>query len=215
MQSLRLAALLAAAALLLISNVATAKEAGNWIVRAGVTHIAPKSDNGTVPGDPAIDLDVSTATQLTFDGTYMVTNNFGIELLAALPFKHDIDGQVGDTTVELASVKHLPPTLSAVYHFNTSGRWQPYLGAGVNWTIFFDEKEKDALGDASLKLTNSLGFAAVAGLDIALTERFYLNGNIRWMNIESDVKLDGVEVTKAKIDPLIYAINIGWRLGGG
>ncbi|MEM8767880.1 MAG: OmpW family outer membrane protein, partial [Pseudomonadota bacterium] len=149
------------------------------------------------------------------DFTYMVSNNFGIELLAALPFKHDIDGRIGSDTVELASIKHLPPTLSAVYHFNTAGRWQPYLGAGLNWTIIFDEDEKDALGDASLKLSNSVGFAAVAGLDIAVTERFYLNGNIRWMNIESDVKLDGVEVTTAKIDPLIYAINVGWRLGGG
>lgn len=211
MRSLKLA-VLCAAAVLLWANAATAKEAGDWIIRAGVTYIDPKSDNGTVGGEVPIQLDVGSATMLTFDGTYMFTNHWGVELLAALPFKHDIYGEAGDERAKLATVKHLPPTLSAVYHFNTAGKWQPYVGAGVNWTIFFDESEKDPLGDASLKLTNSLGLAAVAGIDIALTERMYLNGNIRYMDIESDVKVDGEKVAKAKIDPWVYAINIGWKI---
>ena len=212
MRSLKLA-VLCAAAVLLWTNTVIAKEAGDWIVRAGVTNISPKSDNGTIAGADPITLDVKLATMMTFDGTYMITNNFGVELLAALPFKHDIYADDGNTRAKVATTKHLPPTLSAVYHFNSAGKFQPYVGAGLNWTIFFDEKAKGPLEDAgnSVKLSDSVGIAGVVGLDIALTEKMFLNGNIRYMNIETDVKVDGTKVATAKIDPWVYAINIGWR----
>jgi outer membrane protein len=201
-------AALSAAVLLLWNNTVVAKEAGDWIVRAGATHIAPKSDNGSLDADPTIELDVDSATMFTFDGTYMISNNWAVELLAALPFKHDVSATgLG----KVATVKHLPPTLSGQYHFNPAGKFSPYVGAGVNWTIFFDEDPKGALEDVDLKLTNSLGLAAVVGVDIPLTENMLLNATVRWMNIESDVKVNGDKAAKAKIDPWIYAINIGWR----
>jgi outer membrane protein len=195
-------------------ETAVAKEAGDWIVRAGITYIDPKSNSGTVLGDPTIELQVGSATMLTFDGTYMVTDNFGVELLAALPFKHDIYGEIDGDRQKLATTKQLPPTLSAVYHFNTQGKFQPYVGAGINWTIFFDEQEKNLLDDldVNLKLTNSLGLAAVVGIDIALTEKMFLNGNIRYMDIDTDVKLDGNKVATAAIDPWVYTLNIGWKI---
>ncbi len=211
MRSLKLAVLCAAAVLLWTSN-AFATEAGDWIVRAGLTNISPKSDNGYVEV-LAADLDVGKATMFTFDGTYMVTDSFGVELLAALPFKHDVYADAPNSREKIATVKHLPPTLSAVYRFNGQGQFQPYVGAGINWTIFFSEKEKGVVDDlnAKLKLSNSVGLAAVVGLDIALSEKMFLNGNIRYMDIDSDVKLDGTKIATAKIDPWIYSINIGWR----
>lgn len=218
MRLLKLAALFAAAMLIWVNDV-EAKEKGDWIVRAGVTHIDPKSNNGSLV-IPELELDstvrVDSATMMTFDGTYMITDNFGVELLAALPFKHDIKV---DGLGKVGSAKHLPPTLSGVYHFNTSGKWQPYVGAGVNWTIFFDEKESGVLDDldASLKLKDSWGLAGVVGIDVMLTDTMFINGNIRYMDIDSDVKItvpgetsDLVAKTTAKVDPWIYAINIGW-----
>jgi outer membrane protein len=114
MRSLILAALGGAAAMLLFIDDAAAKEAGDWIIRAGITHVAPKSNNGSIDDGEGgvINLDVGTATMMTFDGTYMVTNNFGVELLAALPFKHDIKGHADGTNAKLATVKQLPPTLN-------------------------------------------------------------------------------------------------------
>jgi outer membrane protein len=167
-----------------------------------------------------VDVVVDSATMLTFDGTYMLSDNFGVEVLAALPFKHDVNIDDGSDSMKVATVKHLPPTVSGVWNFNPSGTWQPYVGLGVNWTIFFDESEKGFLedNDASLKLSNSLGFAAVFGLDVMLTERMFLNGNIRYMDIESDAKItipgdpNTVLETNVRIDPWIYAINIGWTL---
>jgi outer membrane protein len=208
---------LAAASALLCANAALATEAGDWIIRAGVSDVVPKSDNGTIaadPGDPSIKVEVDDAVMLTFDGTYMVTDNFGVELLAALPFEHDIYGKTAGAKVKLATVKQLPPTLSAVWRFNSAGKLQPYVGAGVNWTLFFDEKEKGPLDDpdVNLKLDNSLGLAAVFGVDVFLTEKMFLNGNIRYMDIDTDVKVNGDKVLTAKVDPWVYAINIGWRI---
>ncbi len=219
MRAIKLAAI-AAAMTAIWTNTALATEAGDWIIRAGVSDVVPKSTNGTIapeaPGDPEIRLDVDDAAMLTFDGTYMITDSFGVELLAALPFQHSIYGSVPGTPgkIKLATVKQLPPTLSAVYRFNPSGQFQPYGGVGVNWTIFFDVKQKGPLDDPDidLQLDNSLGLAAVVGIDIALTEKMFLNGNIRYMDIDSKVKVNGVKVVTANVDPWVYAINIGWRI---
>jgi len=204
--------------MLIWANDVAAKEKGDWIIRAGVSHIDPASDNGTLVIPPLNfvgDINVDSGTMMTFDGTYMITDHLGVELLAALPFEHDVSV---DGLGKVATVKHLPPTLSAVYHFNTQGKLQPYVGAGVNWTIFFDESEKGTLNDldASLNLGNSLGLAAVVGIDIMLSERMFLNGNIRYMDIDTDAKISipnvGSVKPKVKIDPMVYAINIGWVL---
>lgn len=216
MRLLKLAALFAAVMVIWVNDV-EAKEKGDWVVRAGVSYIDPKSNNGSID-ELDVGLVVDSAAMLTFDGTYMFTDNFGLELLAALPFKHDISIDDGMDTAKVASVKHLPPTLSAVWHFNSAGKVQPYVGAGINWTIFFDEKEKGLLDelDANLKLKNSLGLAAVVGLDVMLTESMFINGNIRYMDIDSDATItipgdpNTVLETTAKIDPWVYAINIGW-----
>jgi outer membrane protein len=216
MRSLKLASLFAAVMLIWVTDV-QAREAGDWVIRAGVSHIDPKSTNGSI-GELGVDVVVDSASMLTFDGTYMFSDNFGLELLAALPFKHDVNIDDGTDSAKVATVKHLPPTLSGVWNFNPQGKLQPYVGLGVNWTIFFDESEKGLLDDldASLKLKNSLGFAAVVGLDVMLTERMFLNGNIRYMDIDSDVKItvpgdpNLVVRATAEIDPWVYAINIGW-----
>ena len=112
---------------LLMPCFAHARDAGDWLLRTGAHTVQPKSDNGSISALGA-DVEVDGATMFTFNLTYMVTQSIGVELLAAAPFKHDID--IGGAT--LASTKHLPPTLSVVYAFNPSSRVVVYAGAGVN-----------------------------------------------------------------------------------
>ena len=109
--------------------------------------------------------DVNNNTQLGLTFGYMVTDNIGVELLAATPFEHKVTlTGVG----KIAKVKHLPPTLMAQYYFGHSeDKLRPYLGAGLNFTTFFDEKFNNnetvnALGLNSLDLKNSWGFAALS-----------------------------------------------------
>ena len=98
----------------------------------------------------------------------MVTDNIGVELLAATPFRHKVT--LGGT--DLATVHQLPPTLMAQYYFgDKQDKLRPYLGVGVNYTTFFDEKFNDygkSAGLSNLDLKDSWGVAAQAGLDYNL-----------------------------------------------
>ncbi len=184
---------------------AQAFEAGDWIVRAGAKRVDPKSDNNDV-------VNVADDTQFTFDVTYMFTDHFGLELLAAAPFSHDIRLNDGGTTV--GSTDHLPPTLSAQYHFNPSGRFQPYVGLGLNWTLFFSEDTTGPLAGADLSLDNSLGLAAQVGFDVAVNDNWLVNFDLRWIDIDTDATVDGDDLGTVEIDPTVIGINFGYRFGG-
>ncbi len=185
----------------LAAPAALAHEAGDWIVRGGFHTVDPKSDNGDI-------VEVDSDTMFTFDVTYFLNQNVGVELLAALPFKHDI-GLVDGPTV--ASTKHLPPTLSAVYHFMPDAKVQPYVGAGINYTIFFDEQTRGALDGTSLSLDNSVGLAGTVGVDIALDERWFLNAVVRYIDIDTDAELDGADLETVSIDPWAFGLNVGYK----
>ncbi|MFU8814355.1 MAG: OmpW/AlkL family protein [Pseudomonadales bacterium] len=183
------------------STASHAHEPGDWVVRGGFHHISPKSNNSDI-------VDVKSDTMLTFNVLYMLNGNWGVELLAALPFEHDIALVDGPT---VASTKHLPPTLSVVYHFLPDGAIQPYLGAGLNVTLFFDESTKGALAGTNLSLDNSVGAAAVFGVDVALGSNWFLNADVRYLDIETDAKLDGAKLGTVKIDPWAFGLNLAYR----
>jgi outer membrane protein len=184
-----------------LSATADAQEADRWIWRAGVHSVQPKSDNHGV-------VNVDSAAMLTFSGTYLFASNWGVEVLAALPFKHDINLNGGG---RVAETKHLPPTVSLQYHFNPTGAVRPYIGAGVNYTLFFDEKTTGALAGSKLKLDPSFGLAAQAGLDVSLGSDWFINVDVRWMDIDTDAKLNGSGLGTVEIDPLVYGLSIGRR----
>ncbi len=177
-----------------------ARSAGDWTVGAGVHQVNPKSDNGSVAGG-TLDLDIGSSVRPTFTAEYFLSDRWGVEVLAAVPFQHDIGvkgvGKVGST-------RHLPPTVSLQYHFNNGGRVSPFLGAGVNYTTFFSEDTRGALAGSKLKLDDSWGLAAHAGVDFALNERSAIRIDARWIDIDTDVKLDGAGLGTVNIDPIVY-----------
>ena len=179
---------------------AAAQSAGDWTLAIGAHQVAPKSDNGSLAGG-TMDLDIGSSVRPTIAFEYFIADGLGLEVLAAAPFNHDIDidglGQVGST-------KHLPPTVSLQYHFNREGTVRPLLGVGVNYTTFFSEDTRGELAGADLELGDSWGLAAHAGIDFDVGERGAIRLDVRWMDIESDVKVDGVKLGTANIDPLVY-----------
>lgn len=199
------APLLAGLALALSSAAAPAmaQSKGDWTLSAGVHQVAPKSNNGSLAGG-TLKVDVDSDIKPTITGEYFIADNLGIEVLAALPFKHDINiaglGRVGST-------KHLPPVVTLQYHFNSQGKVTPFLGAGVNYTTFFSEETGGALAGSTLKLDDSWGLAAHAGLDFAISEKAALRVDLRWMDIDSKVKLDGQKLGTVEIDPLAYGVS--------
>lgn len=195
-----LAPTLLAAAAACFALPAAAQSAGDWTLAIGAHQVAPKSDNGSLAGG-TMDLDIGDSLRPTIAFEYFIYDGLGLEVLAAAPFSHDINidglGRVGST-------KHLPPTVSLQYHFNRDGRVRPLLGVGVNYTTFFSEGTTGELAGAELELGDSWGLAAHAGIDFDVGERGAIRLDVRWMDIESDVRVDGVKLGTANIDPLVY-----------
>ncbi len=191
-----------AAAVAAVATPALAQSKGDWTVGVGVHQVAPKSDNGKLAGG-TLAVDVDSDVKPTITGEYFIADNLGIEVLAALPFKHDINidglGRVGST-------KHLPPVVSIQYHFNSKGKVSPFLGAGINYTTFFSEDTTGALAGSKLKLEDSWGLAAHAGLDFKVADKSSIRVDLRWIDIDSKVKLDGEKLGTVNIDPLVYGV---------
>lgn len=215
----------------LMATGVSAADAPKYKSRVGITNVNPKSSNGTIavgilPGEPTgLSTDVQDDTMLTFNGVYMVTENIGIELLAALPFDHEIEasGAVLGALGEIGSTKHLPPTLSAQYYFNNSSAFTPYVGLGINYTLFFQEELTSGaatllsgqLGTTvntnDISLSNSVGFAYQVGVDYDINENMLINLDVRKMDIDTDVKIIGVDVGEVKIDPTVISLNFGYK----
>lgn len=181
---------------------ATAHEDGDKLLRVGIGMVDPKSDNGNVAS-------VDSGTTLVFNGTWFVSDNVGIELLASLPFSHDVNLAADGTKV--GETKHLPPTLSVQYYFDTASAFDPYVGLGLNYTLFFDEETTGPLAGLDLSLDDSLGVAAQIGFDYQLSDSMFMNLDARWINIETDATLDGVALETVEIDPVVYSVTLGWK----
>jgi outer membrane protein W/outer membrane protein OmpA-like peptidoglycan-associated protein len=176
-----------------------------WIVRGGFSTVDPKGRNLQLT--PTTDLTVDKKTSFTFDVTYLLTERWGVELLAAYPFEHDIDLRTNGRRTAFGSVKHLPPTLSLQYHLNPNGKFRPYVGVGVNYTLFSSE-EPDGLS-----LDDSFGMAIGGGIDYMIGRHALLNFSIKHIDIDADAKLNGADIGTVAIDPMVYGINFGWRFG--
>jgi outer membrane protein len=200
--------LLLATAVAIAAAPAAARSRGDWTLGLGVHNVDPRSDNGSLDASalelgplPPTEVGGSVRPTITFE--YFIRNNLGLEVLAALPFQHDIDirgvGKVGST-------KHLPPTVSLQYHFANAGKATPFVGLGVNYTTFFSEETTGALSGTRLKLDDSWGLAAHVGVDFALGQRSALRLDARWIDVDTEVSVEGVGIGKAQIDPLVYGV---------
>jgi len=237
--------LIAGALGLAVTAIPAQAEQGDWILRGGWTMVSPKSGNlklgdlGEVPGlDLSIDnvsLEVDDGNSLGLTVTYMMTDNWAIDLLAAVPFKHDIKLKATFTdlippggsftdSVKIGDTKHLPPTLSLQYHFMPDSFFSPYVGVGLNMTIFSSEKLNsdaqdlfEALGltDAKLSLDTSTGVAGQIGADFNFSGGWLINADIRYIDIGTKAKIKAVEDTVSlgtvNIDPIVYSIMVGYR----
>lgn len=196
-----------AAALLAAAAPAMAQTKGDWTLGVGVHAVDPTSNagdlNGAALGLGALPTKVDSDVKPTITFEYFIADNVGIEVLAALPFKHEVSidgvGKVGET-------KQLPPVVSLQYHFTNRSKVTPFVGLGVNYTRFFSTDSKGALAGTRLKLEDSWGLAAHAGLDYAISDNGALRVDLRWADIDTKVEVNGAKLGTAKIDPLVYGV---------
>jgi outer membrane protein len=186
---------------------AHAVQKGDWLIRGGLGHVAPTGESVTVPVVGG-KLEADSATSLAINFTYMLSDNLGVELLGALPFKHDLThdslGKVGET-------RQLPPTLMLLYIFAPRSGVRPYAGIGLNYTTFFSEKTKGALDGTSLKLDDSFGVAVEAGVDVDISKDWFFNASLWRMDIDTEADSSLLGKFDVAIDPWVLFVGVGTR----
>lgn len=211
------------AAGLIIPAQAMAYEAGDWLVRGRIIDIAPNdssgslSINGADTGQEGVRVNSDTVPEL--DITYMLTQNWGVELILGYS-QHKVAGEKTWAALgDVINTKVLPPTLTLQYHFRPHSEWRPYVGLGVNYTTFFDEKvpSSSALSapGAKVDLDHSWGLAAQAGIDVALNQDWFVNFDVKYIDIDTTAHFSGISVGTAEIDadidPWVWGVGIGRR----
>ncbi|GAB4360443.1 MAG: outer membrane beta-barrel protein [Immundisolibacter sp.] len=204
---------------------AHAYEAGDLLIRGRVIAVDPREDSeavkisgvGPIPGS-GVGLDSDVTPELDF--TFMLTPNWGLELILASS-EHDVQGTGSLAGLgRLFDARTLPPTLTLQYHFNTNGTLRPYAGIGVNYTHFFNEDAsagfKTAMGGrASVELEDSWGLAANVGVDYAINEDWFVNADVKYIDMDTEAKIStaalGRLTVDVDIDPWVYGIGIGRR----
>lgn len=202
----RTAAALALAAIAALPLVAQAQAAapGPWMVRVRAVNIDSVNHDSTGLG-----LAINDKVIPEVDISYFFTPQIAAELVLTYPQKHDISA----SGVKIGSLKHLPPTLTAQYHFTSLGAFKPYLGAGVTYTRFssvnFVPAVNAALSPSIEK--DSFGLALQAGFDYQVAKNVYLNVDVKKVQIRTDVKSFGVKAGEFKVDPVLFGIGVGYR----
>ncbi len=202
---------------MLTSAPAMAYEAGDILMRVGTASVNPENTSNDVDQIAGAQASANDNTQLGISGTYMITNKIGVEVLGATPFTHKLKGKGGLAGVNIGEVKHLPPTISAQYYFmDNESALQPYVGGGLNITVFFDEKVDSDLNGAyqKLDLDESVGLAVQAGVDYNINENMFVNASAMYAKIGTTATLEGSAgklTVDYDLDPMVYRVNFGYK----
>ena len=185
-------------------NTSATEAQSPWLLRVRAVHLDSANKDST-----GLNLSVNNKTMPEVDVSYFFTPNIAAELILTYPQKHDLRSN----GAKIGTLKHLPPTLLAQYHFTQFGKFKPYLGAGVNYTRFssvnFDPAVVAALQPSIKK--NSWGLALQAGFDYQLDQNWSLNLDVKKVQIKTDVRSFGNKVGSFKADPLLVGVGVGYR----
>ena len=185
--------------------------AGDWQVKLGASALAPQNDdNGIIAGGKAT---VSNEVGFTPSVEYFFANSpISVELLLATPFKHDVSIEgVGEN---VASLKHLPPTVTAKYNFKNSTRFTPYVGVGATVVIPWDEKVKGNLeGAGKLEADVAYGVAGQVGFNFqpADAKNWGVYADVRYAQVETDLELNGTNIGELEVNPWVYTIGYSYK----
>ena len=206
-----LQSVIAAGAIAMVAGPALAYEAGDIIVKAGVVNVSPKDDNADTSALVADSgLQITSDTQLGLTGTYVVTPNIGVEVLAATPFTHTVEGDGALDGVDVMETSHLPPTVSALFYpMGGDSAIQPYVGLGLNYTFFFDESDEANLGSKGLE--PSFGLSYSAGVDYMINEDWLVGAAIYKIDIDTEVKGGAADGLEVEIDPTVLLLTCGYK----
>lgn len=181
-------------------------QAGDILVRARAIGIMPIEKSSTSIGGTA---DFSTQVVPELDATYFITDQIGVEVIAATARHHAKARDTGAGTFDAGSAWVLPPTVTLQYHFTDLDWVKPYIGAGLNYTMYLDEEPGS---QSSLKIKDSFGYALQAGMDVPIDERWSWNFDVKKLFVKANAEWNGGAVSaNIDLDPWIVGTGIGYR----
>lgn len=197
-------------ALSVCAAMATEAEAGEkspWQLRGRLITVQPDEDSSISPIGGEVDVDGSVVPEL--DISYFFNDHVAAELILAVT-PHDVKAEGTSLgNVDLGDVWLLPPTLTVQYHFTPEKQFRPYVGAGLNYTIFFDE---DAGAMSDIDYDNGVGYALQAGFDYGIDEHWAFNADLKKLYLNTDVSINNGAVTAdVDLDPWIFGIGATYR----
>ena len=201
--------LLAATALVMTAAAPAFAESGDWLIRLRAIDVMPNEGASIDPIGGDVDIDNSIVPEL--DITYFVQDQWAFELILGVT-PHDV-AAVGTAAgdIDLGDVTLLPPTLTLQYHFNPEGTVRPYAGAGINYTHFFNEDLPNGSALSTIDYDASFGLAVQAGVDFDMGNDWFFNVDAKYIDINTDVTIDGAITADVDIDPVIIGLGFGRR----
>ncbi|MBP9726083.1 MAG: OmpW family protein [Gammaproteobacteria bacterium] len=179
-----------------------------WQIRVRAINVDPTASSSTITGIGGHVNEISSDTVPEFDVSYFFSKNVSAELILATS-NHDVTAtgtSLGD--VDLGSVGVLPPTLTLQYHFLPDHRVNPYVGAGINYTMFYDV---DSGSVDSVEYSNGFAPALQVGADIAINDNWMINFDVKYIAIQTDATVNGAYTSTVDINPIVYGVGIGYR----
>ncbi|WP_404980920.1 MULTISPECIES: OmpW/AlkL family protein [Caballeronia] len=177
--------------------------AGDVLVRLRAISIQPQVSAGGALGSLGVDVNNAIVPELDF--TYMIRDDIGVELILGTS-RHQVTSNIGG----LGGVGVLPPTLLLQYHFNHQGRVRPYVGAGLNYTYFYNDKLKAGDTPVSIK-RSSFGPALQAGVDVQVTKALFVNADLKKIWMRTSASAGGADLGSLKIDPWVLGLGVGMK----
>lgn len=196
-------------AVLVTSTPVEAKDKGDILIRLRGLAFMPDVGGTTEQFGGNADVDTTFIPEL--DISYFFTEHIAAELVLATT-KNQVkvnDSTIGD--LDLGTVRLLPPVLTLQYHFLPKGKYSPYLGAGINGTLFFDGDSGTRFSDVDY--THEIGYALQAGLDVKVDDRWSVNIDVKKVFVSTDISVNGGVATApdTDLDPLIIGVGFGYR----
>lgn len=187
------------------------KQQGTFMVNTRLTVVAPDEDAPilTAAGaDSGLDAAVDEDWKPTLGLTYFLTDHVAAELILGTT-NHEIRAQGGATDVAVHETWVLPPTLSVQYHFAPTQRVSPYVGAGINYMLFYSGEDKNGF---TVDLDDGFGYALQAGVDIALHDKWSLNADVKKIFFETDASINGGALkSNVELDPWVVSVGFGYK----
>jgi outer membrane protein len=209
------AAAVTIAAALLGGTAAFAQEKGNSglgagdiLLRGRMIGVIPDEGSTVQPIGGKVDL--SNTAMPEADISYFATDNIAFELIASTTRHTAKDNGSTSGNLDLGSVWLLPPTLTAQWHFLPNAAFNPYVGAGINYTFFYSAHRGNSI--TNISYDDHVGWALQAGLDYNLGSNWFANVDLKKLFVSTTAHINNGAVTaNIDVDPWIIGAGVGYR----